>query len=60
MPNNDDTTCEDCKHCDRINHAPIGSGYYWPGCVLTPGRYYRIENRFDRWKDCTRFERRDG
>lgn len=58
MPNNDDTTCESCKHCDCINHAPTGSGYYWPGCRTDWGTYYRIEDRWERWKDCPRFEER--
>lgn len=60
MPNNDDTTCEDCKHCDCINHAPIGSGHYWPGCRTDWGTYYRIEDRWEWRKDCPRFERREG
>lgn len=53
-------TCESCKHCDCINHAPICSGYYWPGCMTDWGTYYRIDDRWERWKDCPRFERREG
>ena len=55
MPNNDDTTCQQCKFCDLINHAPIGTGEYHPGCEFKEGYYRKIE---DWTKTCERFENR--
>ena len=37
-------TCQNCKRCDNINHAPIGSGEYRPWCIVSPGHYKKIEN----------------
>lgn len=49
-------TCQNCKRCDNINHAPIGSGEYRPWCIISPGHYKKIENwtqpcdKWEAWK----------
>ena len=49
------STCEQCAHCDHINHAPFGFGRYELGCVDEHGYYTIIEN----WtKTCEKFEPR--
>jgi len=48
-------TCDDCKHCDHINHAPIGSGRFELWCRDECGYMTEIEN----WtQPCERFENR--
>lgn len=56
----EERNCIECRHCDGINHAGIGSGEYYLGCCQSSGsgHYVLIHNEREAGK-CPHFAERN-
>lgn len=50
-------TCFGCKHCDRINHAPVGSGSLELGCQRERRGYYVTVGSGYKAESCEHYEK---
>lgn len=50
-------TCFGCKHCDHINHAPVGSGSVEQGCQRERRGYYVTVGSGYKAESCEHYEK---